>query len=283
MASIFHYNNLQVSLDASTKSLKVLLNRPEKENAFNHEMVFELEGLLAWVSAHLEIETLYFGSTSAAFSKGIDLEEMSFMGEEKSFSFYEKISRLIEAIRCLPQTTIINLGNKATNLGMEFALAFDVRLASDEGLFAFDHIQYGMLPQCGAATYLRTEVPTGFVKKWLLSGNSINTNEMINSGLVTEVYQADQAHNTTEKYLKMFTGLAPVQKIQCKNIIQHLGFEEINANKEAEKKNLTAARMTGDWASTLEAFKRGKSPEYIPSKSFGYALQKAKAKEIAEQ
>lgn len=283
MASIFHYNNLKVSLDASTKSLKVLLNRPEKENAFNREMVFELEGLIAWVAAHLEIETLYFGSTLNEFSKGLDLEEMSFMGEEKSFSFYEKISRLIEAIRCLPQTTIINLGNKATNIAMEFALAFDVRLADNEGQFAFDHIQYGMLPQCGAATYLKTEVPTGFVKKWLLSGNPISSDEMLASGLITQTFDSNKEEATVEQYLQMFKGLAPVQKIQCKNIIQHLGFDELKKNQKAEKKNLTAARMTGDWASTLEAYKQGKTPEYIPSKSFGYALQKVKEAEIAKQ
>ena len=81
--SLFNYNTLSVSLDKTTRSMTVELNRPELQNSLNTEMIFELETLFTWLSTHIEVKSIYLTGKGDYFCKGLDDKELSTWTEEK--------------------------------------------------------------------------------------------------------------------------------------------------------------------------------------------------------
>ena len=75
MANLFNYSTLNVSLEKETRTLKILLDRPECEHAINAEMLFELESILAWSAGRIEINSILISSTESTgnlLSSGLD-------------------------------------------------------------------------------------------------------------------------------------------------------------------------------------------------------------------
>ena len=75
----FNYNTLIVDLHPKTRSLSITFNRPESENQMNLEMLFELESLFGWLTAHLEVNAVVIKGQDNIFCTGFDEKELKIM------------------------------------------------------------------------------------------------------------------------------------------------------------------------------------------------------------
>ena len=115
----FNYNTLNVDLQPKTRSLSISFNRPEKNNQMNLEMLFELESLFGWLTAHLEVNAVVIKGTNDHFCSGFDEEELKIMSEEKLQKYLVRFQRLISGMLALPQTIICDLGKISESLTMK--------------------------------------------------------------------------------------------------------------------------------------------------------------------
>lgn len=270
MQTLFNYTTISTRLEKTTRTLFVTLNRPDWNNAFRLEMLFELESLLAWCTTRVEINSIFIDSSTPHFSTGLEFETLPKTSASQLDKVNMKLQKIIFAMMQLPQTVIVDLGEGSQTLASEFSLGADIRIASKKTKVAFNHCSYGLVPAAGGMSMLSTLISPAFARSWVLSGKAIEAPTLLESGYLSLTYEAK---NRTEKIQELLTSVsaqAPVQRIQAK-----LGlFETLRSQFESgivmDRKIAKASMVSEDW--------RTKKPEqkdlnFMPAKSMSYAVK----------
>ncbi len=270
MQTLFNYTTISTRLEKTTRTLFVTLNRPDWNNAFRLEMLFELESLLAWCTTRVEINSIFIDSSTPHFSTGLEFETLPKTSASQLDKVNMKLQKIIFAMMQLPQTVIVDLGEGSQTLASEFSLGADIRIASKKTKVAFNHCSYGLVPAAGGMSMLSTLISPAFARSWVLSGKAIEASSLMESGYLSLTYEAK---NRTEKIQELLTSVsaqAPVQRIQAK-----LGlFETLRSQFESgivmDRKIAKASMVSEDW--------RTKKPEqkdlnFMPAKSMSYAVK----------
>lgn len=268
--TLFNYTTISTRLEKTTRTLFVTLNRPDWNNAFRLEMLFELESLLAWCTTRVEINSIFFDSSTSFFSTGLEYETLSGTTAAQIDKVNQKLQKIIFAMMQLPQTVVMDLGDGCETLASEFALGADIRIASKTSKIRFNHCMYGLVPAAGGMSMLSTLVSPSFARSWVLGGSAIKNNALMESGFLTASYDADTRSEVIGEILGDIAKIAPVSRIQAK-----LGlFETLRSQFEAgivmDRKIAKASMVSEDW--------RTKKPEvkefnFMPAKSMSYAVK----------
>ena len=264
----FNYNTLNVTLNPKSRSIEVLLNRPEHNHAINVEMLFELESLFAWLTSHIEVNAITISSTDNnqnIFSSGFDQNELSIMSTEKVQKYMVRFQKIITGMLHLPQTIICDLRDGAHGMAIELALGADIRVASKSSTMQFNSLENGWVSCAGGTGLLSHLVGHGFARQWTLSSKTIGQEQMISSGLVLETY--GEGENPSAHILDKILKQAPVARIQTKGAF----LEEVRPSVEQawnfESAFAFAALKTGDWKSDSEE-------EFASARDFGSNIKK---------
>lgn len=270
MQELFNYTTISTRLEKTTRTLFVTLNRPDWNNAFRLEMLFELESLFAWCTTRVEINSIFIDSSTPHFSTGLEYDTLSSTSASALDKANLKLQKIIFAMMQLPQTIVMDLGDGSETLASEFALGADIRIASKNTKILFNHCQFGLVPAAGGMSMLSTLVSPAFARSWVLSGAPIKENVLIESGFLSQTYDSDNRSETISELLNNIAKVAPVQRIQAK-----LGlFETLRSQLETgivmDRKVAKASMVSEDW--------RTKKPEqkdfnFMPAKSMSYAVK----------
>jgi enoyl-CoA hydratase/carnithine racemase len=270
MQTLFNYTTISTRLEKSTRTLFVTLNRPDWNNAFRLEMLFELESLFAWCTSKVEINSIFIDSSTPFFSTGLEYETLSGMTSQNLDKINSKLQKIIFAMMQLPQTIIVDLGEGSETLASEFALGADIRIASEDSKIKFNHCHYGMVPAAGGMSMLSTLVSPTFSRNWVLSGKAIDSKVLAESGFVAHTYDSESRSEIVRDLLTHISNVAPVQRIQAK-----LGlFETLRTQFEngivMDKKIAKASMVSEDWKTRKP---QEKDFNFMPAKSMSYAVK----------
>ena len=163
---IFSYNSIATTLLIPTKSLEIKF----RKTFLNAETLFELESILAWAATHTEIQSLFITSFGDEFIQGFDSSELKELSVDKIIKQFQKISAIAESLLCLPQTVVVDMKKGTRGVGLELVLAADIRIASSEATFCFDHLSQGLTPTCGIFSFLKSFINQNVLRSLLLSG-----------------------------------------------------------------------------------------------------------------
>lgn len=265
MFSVFNYTTLEAFLDKTTRSLRVNLNRTENENAINLEMLFELESLFAWASNKPEIHSIFISSKTQKLSVGFDVELLPNLNQNQIEKITEKLQKIVHGMFHLPQTIVVDLKEGSDNIASELAVGADLRIANEKSTISFDHAKIGLVPASGGMAVLSEIVGPAMAKNMLLSGQSINADNLIQNGFIFDTYNENNYEETVSSLLKSIHRQAPVQRIQTKLGTFDAIRESVEHAFKCDKQISKAALMSEDWK---------KSPDdYMPSKSMSYAVK----------
>lgn len=133
----------------------VILNRPEAMNAFNYDMLKELEEVIEGIRIQKDVRVVTFkGAGEKSFSVGADLKERKTLSDQEVKRNIYKIGEVFSKIEQLPQPTIAIINGYAFGGGMELALACDFRIASTEALMGLTETSLAIIPGAGGTQRL---------------------------------------------------------------------------------------------------------------------------------
>ena len=266
---LFNYSTLYARLDKSTRTLYITLNRSDRNNTINNEMLFELESLLAWTTSKVEIQSILFDSSTEHFSWGLDPQKLPEMSASQLEKFSLKLHKIMYAMMQMPQTVVMDLKNGAANWAMEFALAADIRLCSVNADLRFDHTRFGLSPASGGASFLTHFVSPAFAKNWLALGTTIPHSQLSASGFISQSYDSTNRDDVVQTVLKSISAQAPVQRIQTKLAIFEALRPQIEASLVQDLKIAKASRISEDWKNIKTDYQE----EFMPAKSMAYSVK----------
>ncbi|CAE6821906.1 crotonase/enoyl-CoA hydratase family protein [Paraburkholderia domus] len=180
------------------------MNRPETRNVISdNDAVDALVNLCATVNADQSVRALILTGAGSAFSSGGNLKTIrdSFgagLGEpaHSRYAYRDGIQRLPLALCNLEVPTIAAVNGPAYGAGNDLACMCDIRIASQEALFAESFVKLGLIPGDGGAWLLPRVVGMSRACEMSFTGDPIDANQALAWGLVSRVVPADQLMTT---------------------------------------------------------------------------------------
>ncbi len=186
--------------DLRSATLTISLNRPERANAFDFEMLAELQEALKQAARDSQVRCLVLTGAGRAFSAGHDVTEM-LAAQEQNVSYREHLRKtynpLILQIRRLEKPVIAAINGPVAGAGLGVALACDLRLAADPATFTVGFTRLGLVPDSAVSLLLPALIGLGRATEFTFSNQPITAAQALAWGLVNRVTaQADLAEET---------------------------------------------------------------------------------------
>lgn len=170
---------------------KLAINRPEKRNAVNIEVIEQLGRHLDDLALRSDVRVVTLSGEGACFSAGIDVTAVAGLGgvseAERGLHLRElarKIQTAINRIETLEKPVIGVLHSHCLGLAMEIVLACDFRVAADDLRLGLPEIYLGLIPDCGGTTRLTRLVGAAKAKEMIMLGDPIDAAEALRLNLI---------------------------------------------------------------------------------------------------
>lgn len=164
------------------------LNRPAVLNAMNMAMRDELWSLLCTVRDDPDVRVVVFrGAGDRAFSAGADIAEFGTAPSVVEARRARQERDLWGLMLAITKPFVAAIHGYAFGAGCELSLLCDIRIASEDATFALPEVTLGYIPSAGGTQTLPRIVPPGIAREMILSGEPINAQRALASGLVTRV------------------------------------------------------------------------------------------------
>jgi 2-(1,2-epoxy-1,2-dihydrophenyl)acetyl-CoA isomerase len=176
----------------------VTMNDPEHLNALGARLSVQLQQVLAALSAETDVRTIILTGAGGAFSAGGDLRGMQAIvhplvddGDEGAVAMWKWIRHQFGAIvRTIVQSDkifIAAIGGAAAGVGLAFALACDLIIASERARFVLAFGKIGLVTEVGTSWLLTRRLGYSNAFELYLSGKAVEAVEAERLGLVNEV------------------------------------------------------------------------------------------------
>ncbi|HOQ10916.1 MAG: 2,3-dehydroadipyl-CoA hydratase [Spirochaetes bacterium ADurb.Bin218] len=177
----------------------ITLNRPEKRNSINRELLAGLYDAIEEVSRNENIKVGIITGNGKSFCAGIDL---SVIGKENLFDIRGNGIDLPDIFGSCRKPLIGAINGHAITGGFEIALNCDFLIASDNAMFADTHAKVGIHPGWGMTQLLQQAVGKRRAKQMSLTCQFITAEEALKFGLVNEVVPQENLMNRTIEIAK---------------------------------------------------------------------------------
>jgi enoyl-CoA hydratase len=233
----------------------VTVNRPESLNALNADELRLLIDRFGEVRQDASIRVVILtGAGDRAFVAGADIKAMATMSSEAGREFGTLGHAAANAIESLPQPVVAAVNGFALGGGSELALACDLRIASENAVFAQPEVSLGIPPGWGASQRLPRLIGPGLAAEVILTGRRVKADEALRIGLVNNVVPAGDLMAKALEMARSIAANSPMAVRAAKQLMR-LAFNGNTARGlEAELEAFGLAFGTPDQREGMAAF-----------------------------
>ncbi len=185
-----------IRLEVESKIARLVLNRPEKLNALDPQMLEELLDALHKVAVNDDLNALFLQSTGRLFSAGVDLDTPFFMENVDDPSIFSGTRllnwqhRVILALYELPVVTIAALnGHAVGGGGLGLAMACDLRISVTDARFWMVPMMLDVIQDFGLSWLAQRQIGPSRALQMALLGSKVSAQAALDWGLVNELVE----------------------------------------------------------------------------------------------
>lgn len=195
------YETIQYSLEEGVGT--IVLNRPERLNAFTRTMHKELKDVFTRAERDPEVRALMITGAGRAFCAGQDLTEA---GGGGGLSVTEKLREtynvMIMKLRSMEKPVLAAVNGVAAGAGCSLALACDLILMSEKATFIQAFTKIGLVPDSGASYFLPRAVGYYKAMEMALFGDRVTAQEALAMGLCNRVLSEEELMPTAREWAR---------------------------------------------------------------------------------
>jgi methylglutaconyl-CoA hydratase len=199
-----------IAVEVSARRIaSVLLNRPERGNAFDQVMLDELGQALAALAADEAARIVVLRGSGRHFCTGADLTARAAAAQtHPPAAAHFSLRDVLAALDGLPKPTLAVVHGAAVGGGAAFAACCDAVIAAEDAFFSIPEVRVGM-PPLGVAPFLVRAIGHRGFRRYGLSGERITAAEALRLGLAHQVCAADALDETLARIADAFLQGAP--------------------------------------------------------------------------
>jgi len=213
------------------------INRPEKRNAINYEVMDALQDTIRLVEENDKVKVLVItGAGEQAFCSGGDLSEFHHLHtKEEAYRMLSKMGTILYSLLTLSKPTVALLNGMAVGGGCELATACDFRYAKQGIKAGFIQGTLGITTGWGGATMLLEKLPYAHALDLLLRAERVPIEQMVEYGWVHAVLTEENGKEQCRKLLSPYLAQSvPVLRAYKQYAVKKWKTDEFRAKFFAE-------------------------------------------------
>ncbi len=247
----------------------LLLNRPEKKNAFTDDMLRQWRQSLLDAQDDPDVRVIVVTGAGDAFCSGGDLGRRSHQLTAEQPTVLERKQRFGKTTHSVALTIpqidkpiIAAVNGAAAGAGMDMALMCDIRIAARSARFAEAYVRVGLIPGNGGCYYLPRIVGVGRALEMLLTGEFVGAEEALRIGLVNHVYDDDKFLASAYAYAGKIAAMPPVAVGMIKRAVYQSLTCDLRTSLELIASQMTIVQTTEDYREAITAYKGKRAGVY---------------------
>lgn len=246
---------------AGVRTLRI--NRPDKLNALNREVIDALDAAFAEAARDPEVRVVVLtGAGPKAFVAGADIAEMHTLTPVQGRDFSLRGSRMMRRIEKLPKPVIAMINGFALGGGLELAMSCHLRIAADSAKVGQPEINLGLIPGFGGSQRLLRLCGRAATLELCLTGAPISAERALQLGIVNRVVPATDLETETMTLARQLAAAAPLALrglLDCVNVGGECILEE---GLEYESAQFGLMFATEDMREGTRAFLEKRKPTF---------------------
>jgi len=208
------YSTLLTSLEENV--LIITINRPDKLNALNKQVMADLNSVLDEVYTNNDIRSaIITGSGPKSFVAGADISEFVGLSIEEGKALAKKGQDIFFKIENAPKPIVACVNGFALGGGCELAMSCHFRIASTNAKFGQPEVNLGIIPGYGGTQRLTQLIGKGRALELVMSAGMIDANAALQYGLVNYVVPQEELLSKAKSVLTLINSKAPLAVAGC--------------------------------------------------------------------
>lgn len=238
----------------------IRLNRPKELNALNLQLMRELRDVLKELDADDKIKVIVLTGNDKAFAAGADIKEMVGKGaidmlQIDQFSTWDQIKKTKKPL--LAAVSGFALGG-----GCELAMTCDMIIASETAQFGQPEIKIGVMPGAGGTQRLTKAVGKALAMEMVLTGNFINAERALQTGLINKIVPTELLLIETLKLATQIAAQSPMAIQLAKESVLSAFSTTLEEGLLLERKNFYMLFAGEDQKEGMQAFIEKRNPDF---------------------
>lgn len=243
----------------------IMLNRPERKNAFTIEMIDQWAEILRDSRTDDSVGAVVLTAAGDAFCSGAELETLA-PGEPTPYDrkafLTDHIHRIAYALEDLDKPVIAAVNGAAVGAGMDFALMCDLRFAAQSARFSEGYIRVGLVPGDGGAYYLPRLVGPAKALELLLTGDFIDATEAERIGIVNRVCEDENLRAEAQEFAERLAAGPPLITRMIKRAVYQSARSDLRTSLDLISSHMGIVQSMEDSHEAFNAFREKRSPDF---------------------
>jgi 2-(1,2-epoxy-1,2-dihydrophenyl)acetyl-CoA isomerase len=251
---------------------EIRFNRPERLNAIDSRTLQDFGRAIAWATQTDSVRCVIITGEGRAFSAGADVKDWSerLEGEAEpdgaassDHTFAYLNDQIITSLYRLPKPVIAAINGPAVGMGLDIALAADLRVAATDAKMAVRYIRIGVVPDFGGTFLLPRLVGMTKATELAMTGRFFDAAEADAMGMLNEVVEPDELDAAARRWARLLADGPPVALGLLKRNLQ----DSLSTSFDASLRNETLAHdicaSTNDMREGVLAMAQKREPNFV--------------------
>jgi enoyl-CoA hydratase/carnithine racemase len=264
LQSVGQLRTVRVDL-SDERILTITLDRPEKLNAFDEQMIREMRAILWKANFDNRVGVIVITGSGRAFCAGRDIDGLDFENNliTSQYRAYVRANHeLFDEIEAIEKPVIAAVNGVCAGGGVEMAVACDFRMAAQEAQFLLPENQLGVIPASGACSRMTQLIGIGRLKEMVMAALPVPADEAHRIGLVNRVFSASGLLPGTYEFARHLLTKAPQAMGMAKHIINTCQNVDAETGRILERLGQSVLIRSQDNKEGMTAFREKRKPRF---------------------
>lgn len=240
--------------------LVITLNRPEVRNALRTRMLGELAETLSSAADDEAVRCVLLAGSHDVFAAGADVREMA---ELDAVGLWKDARPAHwRVIRTFPKPMVAAVNGYCLGGGFELAMHVDILVAGRDARFGQPEINLGIMPGAGGTQRLVRTVGKPLAMRMILSGEPIDAETALRSGLIAELTEPELTLKTAMEIAATIAAKPPIAARLAKEAVLKAFETPLEQGLEFERRSFLFLAATEDRNEGINAFLEKRAPRF---------------------
>jgi enoyl-CoA hydratase/3-hydroxyacyl-CoA dehydrogenase len=215
------YEFIKLDIDKEKKVATLILNRPNRANAFNADFMAELGKALGELEKNDNVRCVVITGAGANFSGGADFAAFAAGEVEAAFNFSEAPHDIFTRIETYSKPVIAAINGPAMGAGLELALSCDIRIMNKTAVVRLPELTLAIVPGAGATQRLGRLVGWARAKEMILLCDPVNADKAMACGMVHFVAEPKEFEKQVDEIAAKLASGPPLTQRLVKGLLHY--------------------------------------------------------------
>lgn len=244
----------------------LILNRPERHNAFDDALIADLTAELKRLAHDPQVRLICLTGAGKSFSSGADLgwmQRMATYSHAENLADAMALAELMQTLDNLPKPTLALVQGAAFGGGVGLVAACDLVLASPTAQFCLSEVKLGLIPAV-ISPYVIAAMGARAARRYFISAERFGAERAHKLGLVHEVVPAEELADEAERLSRQLLQNGPAAMAAAKKLVADVSQQPLDTALIADTaERIASARASDEGREGLSAFLEKRTPRWV--------------------